>query len=965
MEDQINLAELHQMKLKFDAADEDGSDGIEMDEFIEHFGDIVGKSLSDLQLKQLFMKIDADSNGSVDWDEFTNFMFLKRQTTAGDDGPAIWTYGEREAADVNAGEPHANHKDVIVAIAYVGVIDRYVTGSRDGTFRLFHASDFQHAGTFRVSGETNAWVTDVSVVPSEKRTFIAVAASDRTVSFYAVLLQNKLTLAGRYALNDASMGAPTCATAVPLATPDAAATPGASADLGAGNASAASVTSTTHPHGPHRFMWGDSGGTVRALMCDYVVKHERDGTYGHTRSVAKTDWMVVHEKHTDACVKLMHVPELECVVSASNDGTIVVVDVSTVRLNSFRVKMTLEAHPKGVLDFDYCPAHNVFASCGIGRDVMLWHGSTGNRLGILKGHVSTVCKVCVDVNLQQVVSVYADKTIKVWDLRNNRCVQTMEDACKKTYRPEDRIAVVTHDPRHRRLITGTTRLRGWCQTMRTREDQGHNHAVVGCLYNDAFDVAVSADESGEICVWNVSTGARDGKFNNAHAPGARITAMTFDTQERRLLTGANDGGVRMHNHDNGQLLKEMFHDEGKGEVTAVLHAQDEIRDAKIILAAGWNHLVIAWNDTEDSELREYWVMRGHEEDILCAAYCANTVWVATGDYGGKIMLWNLYSGARLATWTIECEDDHDSPCEKLLFLQTRRDVKEGPVLISGGADGNVRAWLAMRKGRRGQRPIAIVNAAASGEAVAAMKTDPTDTKLFVGDSAGHVRVFDIENVLRDGNVEDVGAAFVELGAWRPHKRAIASVEYMPARDLLVLSSVDAECTLWTLEGAQIGVFGQATPWRATSVTRTTWKSVAHKRRVGGGDTSGRPWRLDEMADSGPGAAASKKAKHAEMLKALLRSKSDVVAPARCAKKDAEAPGVSPPALAAATYLKERKERMNRPARWADFETCMVHGKLRVHELRETPETFTSPPKRGTSQSRSSVAREDRGRMSVS
>jgi hypothetical protein len=120
-----------------------------------------------------------------------------------------------------------------------------------------------------------------------------------------------------------------------------------------------------------------------------------------------------------------------------------------------------------------------------------------------------------------------------------------------------------------------------------------------------------------------------------------------------------------------------------------------------------------------------------------------------------------------------------------------------------------------------------------------------------------------------------------------------------------------------------------------------------------------------MADSGPGAAASKKAKHAEMLKALLRSKSDVVAPARCAKKDAEAPGFSPPALAAATYLKERKERMNRPARWADFETCMVHGKLRVHELRETPETFTSPPKRGTSQSRSSVAREDRGRMSVS
>jgi Ca2+-binding EF-hand superfamily protein len=40
--------------------------------------------LAQVQLKQLFMKIDADSNGSVDWDEFTNFMFLKRQTGGND-----------------------------------------------------------------------------------------------------------------------------------------------------------------------------------------------------------------------------------------------------------------------------------------------------------------------------------------------------------------------------------------------------------------------------------------------------------------------------------------------------------------------------------------------------------------------------------------------------------------------------------------------------------------------------------------------------------------------------------------------------------------------------------------------------------------------------------------------------------------------------------------------------------------
>ena len=32
------------------------------------------------QLNQLFMKIDADSGGSVDWNEFMNYMLMEKQT---------------------------------------------------------------------------------------------------------------------------------------------------------------------------------------------------------------------------------------------------------------------------------------------------------------------------------------------------------------------------------------------------------------------------------------------------------------------------------------------------------------------------------------------------------------------------------------------------------------------------------------------------------------------------------------------------------------------------------------------------------------------------------------------------------------------------------------------------------------------------------------------------------------------
>lgn len=59
-------------------ADDDGSGELDIDEFCEQLGPYLGKDLTRQQIMQLFMKIDADAGGTVDWDEFSNYMFLKR-----------------------------------------------------------------------------------------------------------------------------------------------------------------------------------------------------------------------------------------------------------------------------------------------------------------------------------------------------------------------------------------------------------------------------------------------------------------------------------------------------------------------------------------------------------------------------------------------------------------------------------------------------------------------------------------------------------------------------------------------------------------------------------------------------------------------------------------------------------------------------------------------------------------------
>jgi Ca2+-binding EF-hand superfamily protein len=51
------------------AADEDGSGELEMTEFLEKLGPLIGseENMSMREVAKLFMKIDADSNGGVDW----------------------------------------------------------------------------------------------------------------------------------------------------------------------------------------------------------------------------------------------------------------------------------------------------------------------------------------------------------------------------------------------------------------------------------------------------------------------------------------------------------------------------------------------------------------------------------------------------------------------------------------------------------------------------------------------------------------------------------------------------------------------------------------------------------------------------------------------------------------------------------------------------------------------------------
>jgi WD40 repeat protein len=54
---------------------------------------------------------------------------------------------------------------------------------------------------------------------------------------------------------------------------------------------------------------------------------------------------------------------------------------------------------------------------------MLWNPFTGKALGQLVGHGASVLELRMNEDDHQLISLAADKTVKVWDIRTYKCLQ--------------------------------------------------------------------------------------------------------------------------------------------------------------------------------------------------------------------------------------------------------------------------------------------------------------------------------------------------------------------------------------------------------------------------------------------------------------------------------------------------------------------------------------------------------------
>lgn len=203
---------LVELKKVFRDAEEDQGGVLDQETFLRTCLsiDTLTALMSEEQLKQLYMKIDANSKGEIGFDDFTSYLLLQqlakenepaaehttfvRVTTFGSKMYGRCDYEDSESAPSDEEERTADDelwfnpepvkkeyndkiglpRNIIEKIMLLGSLNVYVSSSQEGMLKIWSADNLKPLRT--ITNGSGAWITDMVVMAQQP---MAVFALDR------------------------------------------------------------------------------------------------------------------------------------------------------------------------------------------------------------------------------------------------------------------------------------------------------------------------------------------------------------------------------------------------------------------------------------------------------------------------------------------------------------------------------------------------------------------------------------------------------------------------------------------------------------------------------------------------------------------------------------------------------------------------------------------------------------------
>jgi WD40 repeat protein len=280
---------------------------------------------------------------------------------------------------------------------------------------------------------------------------------------------------------------------------------------------------------------------------------------------------------------------------------------------------------------------------------------------------------------------------------------------------------------------------------------GHGFGTTALSWSPQGALLASSGQDGKVKLWNV----RDASLQHTLDGGSAWVERVAWSPDGALLASAAGRKVRLWNAA-GQLVREYGNHPstvadvqwkpGTQELASASYGQIALfhpDHAEPVRSLKWkgSQLVLAWSPDgkhlatgdQDSTVH-FWIMRTGE-DLMMSGYpmkVRELAWdhtsrfLATG--GGAVpCVWDVSGKGPAGTKPVQLEG-HKANVSGLAFQHS------GPLLASGGADGQVILWHLSKH----KRPLAQLQA---DSGISQMAWSPDDQRLGVGTESGAVRVY--------------------------------------------------------------------------------------------------------------------------------------------------------------------------------------------------------------------------------
>jgi len=613
---------LHELKRLYTSVDSDKSGRINVHQWKKSFlaPKVCLKDGDSVDAAQVFLKIDSDNDGYIDWDDIVDFFLNSNSLNE------IQQYHDvAHFIHKHSGIPlgrNQMHREMVIQIDQTLAFNEYITLSSD-SIRFWNPS---HLRPTRVISEPGYFS---SMIVFDNNHVIAVATTKRRLLFFSLetlfLLPTSIS-ASPDAHDIKTMTQSNALKSLSIVDSD---------DIPLYNIPKVMHPATFSITDPTRlyFFIGDDQGYLEYFIL--IAPNMRQSINYSVQRLGK------HQLHSDAITKIDTIPSKYCYASSSLDCSVLFWQFT--EMGNHINKISCFRHSSPITSFHYNLNHNFLTTCSVSRDVFIWNTSTLKKTNRLGGHYNSVQHALGFISTsgqEYIITITNKKEFRMWDAVNFRLIRDWSDSA--LLRPQNNYSSSYFDERRHTLITASSCPVKWLEDsivqVDLKEISTHQYQIIGCHYSSVFDQIVTLDPFGNFDVWNLCNGQKTFRHRKSLSSNTSdITASTLDSTGRKLLTSSFNGSTSIWNFSSGSMLCSIPPNNHR-QPTSVLNSVI-IDGRKLILKAGWDKIIEIYSEQDNQGLILIRTLHSHRSDITSVA--AFHSGIISGDIDGEIISWSL------------------------------------------------------------------------------------------------------------------------------------------------------------------------------------------------------------------------------------------------------------------------------------------------------------------------------------